>query len=59
MKLGISGGFEYDDLESEVRRRANMNGLKRCKAHGHLTEYVPCKQCEIEGLSGEYEDWFQ
>jgi len=51
MKLGITGGLEYYELESEIRRRKKMNGLNRCKAHGHLIEFVPCKQCEIEGIN--------
>ena len=59
MKLGISGGLEYDELESEIKRKKAMNGLRRCKAHGHLTEYEPCEQCELEGKTEEYEDWFQ
>jgi len=61
MKLGISGGLEYSDLESEIKRRTHMNGKKRCKAHGHLVELVPCAQCKEQGIpeTEVYEDWFQ
>jgi len=59
MKLGISGGVEYSDLESEKLRQKNMNGLRRCTAHGHLVENTPCEECRIEGKTEVYEDWFQ
>ena len=58
MKLGITGGLEYYQLESEKKRLKKMNGLRRCTAHGHLTEYVPCEDCRKEGKTEEYEDWF-
>lgn len=61
MKLGISGGLEYYELESEIKRMKNMNGAPRCKAHGHLIEKEPCKQCEFEGTTdqGSFRDWNQ
>jgi len=42
-------------------RPTHMNGKKRCKAHGHLVEFVPCAQCKEEGIpeTEVYEDWFQ
>ena len=57
MKLGISGGLEYYQLESEIKRIERMKGLKRCVAHNHLTENVPCEQCKVEGKIEEYRDW--
>jgi hypothetical protein len=57
MKLGISGGLEYDKLESEKKRKKHMNGMRRCKAHDHLVELVPCQLCLEQGKVGEYEDW--
>ena len=34
--------LEYSELESEIYRLEKMNGKKRCKAHNHLVEFVPC-----------------
>ena len=61
MKLGISGGLEYSELESEVYILEKMNGKRRCKAHGHLVEFEPCAQCRKENIpeTETYEDWFQ
>lgn len=58
MKLGISGGLEYSDLQSEIDRVQHMNGMRRCKAHDHLTQYEACAECAREGKTEEYEDWY-
>jgi hypothetical protein len=50
-------------METDADRRAekNMNGAVRCKAHGHLIEHCPCRQCEIDGTTdqGWFLDWNQ
>jgi len=60
MKLGITGGLEYYELESEKQRLKSMNGKLRCKAHNHLVEQVDCADCAKEGTSGDnYRDFFE
>ena len=60
MKLGISGGLEYYELDSERQRLKSMNGKFRCKAHNHLVENVACADCAKEGTSGDnYRDFFE
>ncbi len=55
--------WRIPQMETDVdrRRMKNMNGAMRCKAHGHLIEKEPCKQCEIEGTNkqGSFRDWNQ